>query len=178
MTRDQVVDIFMGRQNYLPCGLVALPVEQLEPSAARIRFYREACGPWAAIVMAWVKGFRVEALMVEGMNGLIAYESTHGTMGAILSRNVRNLDCEGGVAYVGYLCQDLTFKSVEGEDFGQHHRCLGGTGPDPEWRHPPGARTHDHRWLGGIPEKGRVRWNPPDTSARAGHKPAWGRTRP
>ena len=40
MTKEQVVDIFMGRQKHLPCGLVALPVEQVEPSASRIRYYQ------------------------------------------------------------------------------------------------------------------------------------------
>ena len=40
LTREQAEGIFMGRQKRLPSGLVALPVEQLVPPAARLRFYQ------------------------------------------------------------------------------------------------------------------------------------------
>ena len=40
LTRREVEEIFMGRQKRLPSGFVALPVEQLEPSQIRLRFYQ------------------------------------------------------------------------------------------------------------------------------------------
>jgi hypothetical protein len=40
LTREQAEGIFMGRQKRLPSGLVALPVEQLLPPEARLRFYQ------------------------------------------------------------------------------------------------------------------------------------------
>ncbi len=40
LTRDEVTNIFMGRQKRLPSGLVALPVEQATPAATRARFYQ------------------------------------------------------------------------------------------------------------------------------------------
>ncbi len=36
LTREEAVDIFMGRQKRLPCGLLALPVEE---NTAKARFY-------------------------------------------------------------------------------------------------------------------------------------------
>ena len=40
LTRQQAENIFMGRQKRLPSGLLALPVEQLLPPEARLRFYQ------------------------------------------------------------------------------------------------------------------------------------------
>ena len=40
LTREQAEAIFMGRQRRLPSGLLALPVEQLLPPEARVRFYQ------------------------------------------------------------------------------------------------------------------------------------------
>lgn len=40
LSRDEVTNLFMGRQKRLPSGIVALPVEQTEPTAARARFYQ------------------------------------------------------------------------------------------------------------------------------------------
>ncbi len=40
LTRDDVINIFMGRQKRLPSGIVALPVEQARPAATRARFYQ------------------------------------------------------------------------------------------------------------------------------------------
>jgi hypothetical protein len=37
MTKEEAMDIFMGRQKRLPCGLLALPVEE---NTARARFYQ------------------------------------------------------------------------------------------------------------------------------------------
>jgi len=41
LTRAEVTDLFMGRQKRLPSGLLALPVEQVEPAATRTRFYQQ-----------------------------------------------------------------------------------------------------------------------------------------
>ena len=38
LTRDEVINIFMGRQKRLPNGTVAMPVEQAQPPALRARF--------------------------------------------------------------------------------------------------------------------------------------------
>jgi ABC-type phosphate transport system substrate-binding protein len=40
LTRDEALNIFMGRQKRLPSGIVALPVEQAMPEGTRARFYR------------------------------------------------------------------------------------------------------------------------------------------
>ena len=40
LTRDEVTNLFMGRQKRLPSGIVALPVEQAQPVALRARFYQ------------------------------------------------------------------------------------------------------------------------------------------
>lgn len=40
LTRDDVINIFMGRQKRLPSGIAALPVEQAHPTATRARFYQ------------------------------------------------------------------------------------------------------------------------------------------
>lgn len=40
MTRQEVEEIYMGRQKRLPSGLVALPLEQLVPPEVRLRFYQ------------------------------------------------------------------------------------------------------------------------------------------
>jgi hypothetical protein len=40
LTREEAVDIFMGRQRRLPSGLLALPVEQVRPPDTRARFYK------------------------------------------------------------------------------------------------------------------------------------------
>jgi ABC-type phosphate transport system substrate-binding protein len=39
LTRDEVVNIFMGRQRRLPSGLIALPVEPVADPELRARFY-------------------------------------------------------------------------------------------------------------------------------------------
>jgi len=40
LSRDEVTNLFMGRQKRLPSGIVALPVEQALPVATRARFYQ------------------------------------------------------------------------------------------------------------------------------------------
>jgi ABC-type phosphate transport system substrate-binding protein len=40
LTRDEVTNLFMGRQKRLPSGIVALPVEQAQPAGTRARFYQ------------------------------------------------------------------------------------------------------------------------------------------
>jgi ABC-type phosphate transport system substrate-binding protein len=40
LSRDQVINIFMGRQKRLPSGIVALPVEQAQSATTRARFYQ------------------------------------------------------------------------------------------------------------------------------------------
>ena len=44
LTRDEVINLFMGRHKRLPSGLVAIPVEQAEPPATRARFYQLLVG--------------------------------------------------------------------------------------------------------------------------------------
>ena len=44
LTREDVINIFMGRQRRLPPDLVALPMEQAEPAFVRLRFYRLLVG--------------------------------------------------------------------------------------------------------------------------------------
>lgn len=40
ITREEAVNIFMGRQKRLSSGLVALPIEQAKPEETRARFYK------------------------------------------------------------------------------------------------------------------------------------------
>jgi ABC-type phosphate transport system substrate-binding protein len=40
LSREEVVEIYMGRQKRLPTGLLALPVEQVSPLETRARFYQ------------------------------------------------------------------------------------------------------------------------------------------
>jgi hypothetical protein len=40
LSREDVINLFMGRQKRLPSGIVALPVEQAQPAATRARFYQ------------------------------------------------------------------------------------------------------------------------------------------
>ena len=40
LTRDEVIDIFLGRYRKLPSGRVALPIDVSEASAERERFYQ------------------------------------------------------------------------------------------------------------------------------------------
>ena len=44
LTRDEVINLFMGRQKRLPSGRVAAPVEQAEPPATRASFYQLLVG--------------------------------------------------------------------------------------------------------------------------------------
>ena len=39
LSKNEVVEIFMGRQKHLSSGLVVLPVEQVAPGETRARFY-------------------------------------------------------------------------------------------------------------------------------------------
>jgi ABC-type phosphate transport system substrate-binding protein len=40
LSRDEVTNIFMGRQKRLPSGIVALAIEQAQPASTRARFYQ------------------------------------------------------------------------------------------------------------------------------------------
>jgi len=40
LTRQEVENIYMGRQRRLPSGLMALPVEEMFPAETRLRFYQ------------------------------------------------------------------------------------------------------------------------------------------
>ncbi len=40
LTRDEVIDIFLGRYRKLPSGRAALPIDVAESSAERARFYQ------------------------------------------------------------------------------------------------------------------------------------------
>jgi len=44
LTRDEVINLFMGRQKRLPSGLVVVPIEQAEPPGTRARFYQLLVG--------------------------------------------------------------------------------------------------------------------------------------
>lgn len=44
LTRDEVINIFTGRQKRLPTGQVAVTVEQAEPTGTRARFYQLLVG--------------------------------------------------------------------------------------------------------------------------------------
>ena len=40
LSRDEVTNLFMGRQKRLPSGIVALPIEQADSTPTRARFYQ------------------------------------------------------------------------------------------------------------------------------------------
>lgn len=60
LTRDEVIDIFLGRYRKLPSGRVALPIDVSEPSIERERFYEalvhkstaEISSYWARLVFS------------------------------------------------------------------------------------------------------------------------------
>lgn len=56
LTRNQVVDIFLGRLQQLPDGRRIIPLDQAEQSEARERFYREVLERTPAQVRAhWAR---------------------------------------------------------------------------------------------------------------------------
>jgi ABC-type phosphate transport system substrate-binding protein len=56
LSRDQVVDIFLGKRNYFPDGRPAEPIDQAEGSDTRDVFYLEVTGKSPAQVKAhWSK---------------------------------------------------------------------------------------------------------------------------
>lgn len=56
LSRNQTVDIFLGRSNRFPDGTPAVPIDQVESSAARDVFYANFAGMSAAQVKAhWSK---------------------------------------------------------------------------------------------------------------------------
>jgi ABC-type phosphate transport system substrate-binding protein len=60
LTRDEVIDIFLGRYRKLPSGRAALPIDVAESSTERARFYRllvkksstEMSSYWARLVFS------------------------------------------------------------------------------------------------------------------------------
>lgn len=60
LTREEVIDIFLGRYRKLPSGTMALPIDVAETSAARARFYQllvkkssaEMSSYWARLVFS------------------------------------------------------------------------------------------------------------------------------
>jgi ABC-type phosphate transport system substrate-binding protein len=60
LTREEVIDIFLGRYRKLPSGRVALPIDVAEPGNERERFYRllvkkttaEISSYWARLVFS------------------------------------------------------------------------------------------------------------------------------
>jgi ABC-type phosphate transport system substrate-binding protein len=60
LTRDEVIDIFLGRYRKLPSGRAALPIDVSEPSSERARFYQmlvnktptEISSYWARLVFS------------------------------------------------------------------------------------------------------------------------------
>jgi ABC-type phosphate transport system substrate-binding protein len=58
LTRDQVIDIFLGKENRFPDGRRAVPIDQAEGSPARDEFYLKFAGKSSAQVKAyWSKIF-------------------------------------------------------------------------------------------------------------------------
>jgi ABC-type phosphate transport system substrate-binding protein len=56
LTKNQVVDIFLGKANRFPDGEQAVPIDQVEGSAARDEFYAKFTGKSAAQIKAhWSK---------------------------------------------------------------------------------------------------------------------------
>jgi ABC-type phosphate transport system substrate-binding protein len=56
LSKNQVVDIFLGKSNRFPDGSMAVPIDQAEGSAARDEFYLSFAGKSAAQVNAhWSK---------------------------------------------------------------------------------------------------------------------------
>lgn len=56
LSKNQVVDIFLGRASRFPDGEQALPIDQAEGSAARDEFYAKFAGKSAAQIKAhWAK---------------------------------------------------------------------------------------------------------------------------
>ena len=56
LSKNQVVDIFLGRVSRFPDGEQALPIDQAEGSAARDEFYAKFAGKSAAQIKAhWAK---------------------------------------------------------------------------------------------------------------------------
>lgn len=56
LSKNQVVDIFLGRTSHFPDGSQAVPIDQAEGSAARDEFYLKFTGKSAAQLMAhWSK---------------------------------------------------------------------------------------------------------------------------
>ena len=53
LTRDEVTNIFMGRQKRLPSGIVALRIEQNHTSSIRSRFYELLLGKEEAEIDAY-----------------------------------------------------------------------------------------------------------------------------
>ena len=60
LSRDEIIDIFLGRYRKLPSGRVALPIDVAETSAERARFYQllvkkspaEMSSYWARLVFS------------------------------------------------------------------------------------------------------------------------------
>jgi ABC-type phosphate transport system substrate-binding protein len=56
LSKNQIVDIFMGKTALLPDGEQAVPIDQVEGSAARDEFYSRCAGKSAAQIKAhWSK---------------------------------------------------------------------------------------------------------------------------
>lgn len=56
LSKNQVMDIFLGRTSRFPDGVQALPIDQAEGSAARDEFYAKYAGKSAAQLRAhWAK---------------------------------------------------------------------------------------------------------------------------
>ena len=53
LTADQVADIFLGKSNTLPGAGQAVPIDQIDTSAAREEFYQKATGKNAAQMKAY-----------------------------------------------------------------------------------------------------------------------------
>jgi ABC-type phosphate transport system substrate-binding protein len=53
LTRDQVADIFLGKTSRFPDGSQAVPIDQIEGSAARDEFYLKFAGKSPAQVKAY-----------------------------------------------------------------------------------------------------------------------------
>jgi ABC-type phosphate transport system substrate-binding protein len=88
LTRDEVIDIFLGRYRKLPSGRAALPIDVAESSAERARFYQllvkkssaEMSSYWARLVFSGqtsppfqVADAKTAVELVQGNPNAIAY---------------------------------------------------------------------------------------------------------
>lgn len=71
-------------------------------------------GAWVAISLLYVDSFSIESLHTNVLNGVYFFECSNGVIGNLSGNNIRNYGIVGGVALVGFICDNLSFKSIKG----------------------------------------------------------------